>query len=151
MSTQNRPADTGTLGLGSVLIGSLPATLLTAEAPERYTVEAVFTRKPDSEEVTMVLGNDTRDHLSRAGYAMVHVNVSDRRLEIANTNLEELRDGLGGVIAARLADISSQVQGRREDAAARFLASSAVEHDRAAHVAALAESVSFDAAPHAVA
>jgi hypothetical protein len=59
------------------------------------------------------------------------------------------RDGLGGVIAARLADISSQVQGRREDAAARFLASSAVEHDRAAHVAALAESVSFDAAPRA--
>jgi hypothetical protein len=149
MSTQTRPVDIGTLGLGSVLIGSLPATLLTADAPERYTVEAVFTRKPDPDEVALVLGNDTRDHLSRAGYAMVHINVSDRRLEIANTNLEELRDGLSGVVATRLAEISSQVQSRREDAAAQFLANSAVEHDRAAKVAALAESVTFDAAPRA--
>ncbi|WP_159498538.1 hypothetical protein [Microbacterium sp. 18062] len=133
----------GLLGLGEVLVGSLPAALLTESAPDRYTVAAVFSRKPDRDEVEEILGSDTRSYLSRQGYPTVEVTVSDRRLEIANTNLEELRDGLAGVLAERLADISADVQARRGFAAARFEEASHREQQRAAAVAALAESVSF--------
>ena len=84
MKTQTRTsgADVAALGLGSVLVGSLPAALLTDHAPERYTVEAVFTRRPERDEVTEILGIETRDRLARAGYPTVEVTVSDRRLEI---------------------------------------------------------------------
>ncbi|GAA2990663.1 hypothetical protein GCM10010460_29140 [Microbacterium terrae] len=136
-------ADAAALGLGSVLVGSLPAALMTEGAPDRYTVEAVFSRRPEQEEVTAILGDETRDYLTKWGYRNVEVTVSDRRLEIANTNLEELRDGLAGVLADRLADISAGVRTTREIAAARFADAIASEHDRATAVTALAESVAF--------
>src|SRR6478736_1387528 len=122
METQTRTSgiDVAALGLGSVLVGSLPAALLTDHAPERYTVEAVFTRRPERDEVTEILGIETRDRLARAGYPTVEVTVSDRRLEIANTNLEELRDGLAAVLADRLAEISVTLMADREVAAHRF-------------------------------
>lgn len=131
------------LGLDSVILGSLPTTLMSSEAPDRYTVEAVFTRKSDRDEVTAIQGNETRAHLSAKGYPTVELHVSDRRLEIANTNLEELRDGLAGVIADRLAAISTALQVNREVAAHRFQDASAREQKRAASVAMLAGSVAF--------
>ncbi len=145
MKTQTRTsgADAATLGLGSVLVGSLPAALMTDEAPNRYTVEAVFTRRPDRDEVTQIFGGETRDFLKRAGYPTVQVTVSDRRLEIANTNLEELRDGLAGMLAERLAEISEGVRAGRDAAAVRFQDAIASEQVRATAVAELAESVSF--------
>lgn len=158
METQTRTsgADAATLGLGSVLVGSLPAALMTDDAPDRYTVEAVFSRRPEREEVTAILGDETRDRLTKSGYPTVEVTVSDRRLEIANTNLEELRDGLASVLADRLAEISAVVRTTRETAAARFADAAASEHERAAAVTALAASVAFrttgdtQAHPHTV-
>lgn len=149
MNTQTRTTggDVDLLGLGSVLVGSLPSTLLTDAAPDHYTVEAVFTRRPDPDEINEILGGDTRDFLARAGHPTVELTVSDRRLEIANTNLEELRDGLSGFIAQRLADISAGVRARREASAARFQHAAEHEQERAAAVAALAESVTFRVAP----
>lgn len=145
METQTRTsgADTATLGLGSVLVGSLPAALMTDEAPDRYTVEAVFTRRPERDEITEILGSETRDRLAHSGYSTAELTVSDRRLEIANTNLEELRDGLGAVLADRLAEISESVRSQQDAAAVRFREAAAGELDRTASVAALAESVTF--------
>lgn len=145
METQTRTSgmDAAALGLGSVLVGSLPAALLTDHAPDRYTVEAVFTRRPERDEVTQILGDETRDVVAGAGYPTVELTVSDRRLEIANTNLEELRDGLANLLAMRLADISAGVQARRKAAAGLFQDAAASEQARAAAVAALAESVTF--------
>jgi hypothetical protein len=145
METQTRTsgAETATLGLGSVLVGSLPAALMTDEAPDRYTVEAVFSRRPERDEITAILGSETRDHLAKAGYSTVEVTISDRRLEIANTNLEELRDGLGSVLADRLAEISAGVRARQDAAAVRFREAAEGEQDRAVSVMALAESVTF--------
>lgn len=131
------------LGLESILIGSLPAALMTDEAPDRYTVEAVFTRKTDRDEVAAIQGSETRTHLSANGFPTVELHVADRRLEIANTNLEELRDGLAAVIADRLADISAGLQAERDLAAIRFQDASVREQMRAASVVALAESVVF--------
>ncbi|MHC9043912.1 hypothetical protein ACYX8G_04970 [Microbacterium saperdae] len=131
------------LGLETVLVGSLPATLLTDDAPDRYTVEAVFTRKTDRDEVAAIQGSEMRAHLSANGYPTVELRVADRRLEIANTNLEELHDGLAAVIAERLAEVSADLQADREIAAHRFQDASDREQVRAASVAALAESVVF--------
>lgn len=135
--------DAGALGLGSIIVGALPETLLTDDAPERYTVEAVFTRKPDRVEVDALLSGDTRRLLSEAGYPAVELTVSDRRLEIANTTLEELRDGLAATLAALLAEISGDVQTERDAAAARSRVAFDREEHRAAAVVALADSVVF--------
>ncbi len=147
METQTRTggADAATLGLGSVLVGSLPAALMTDDAPERYTVETVFTRRPQKDEVAAILDGETRDFLTRAGYPTVEVAVSDRRLEIANTNLEELRDGLAAVLMDRLAEISERVRAVRDAAEVRMKDAADHEHTRAAAVVALAESVHFRA------
>lgn len=147
METQTRTGGTDAvaLGLGSVLVGSLPAALMTDHAPDRYTVEAVFTRRPERDEIKEILGSETKARLAGAGYPTVEVTVSDRRLEIANTNLEELRDGLGSVLADRLAQISAAVRARQDEAAIHFRDAASGEQARAASVAALAESVTFHA------
>lgn len=131
------------LGLGSVLIGSLPDTLLTERAPDRYTVEAVFTRRTDHDEVVAIQSAATRSFLSANGFPTVELRVADRRLEIANTNLEELRDGLAAVLAERLADISSSLLAERHEREHRVQDASDREQVRAASVAALAESIGF--------
>lgn len=133
------------LGLDSVLVGSLPAGLMTDDPPPRYTVEAVFTRRPGKEEVRDVLGESTRELLAHSGYPDVELTVSDRRLEIHNTTLEELRDGLAELIALRLAEISERIRSEKEasDDSARTFA--ARELERAAAVATLAETVVFTA------
>ncbi|WP_231589747.1 hypothetical protein [Microbacterium sp. Ag1] len=141
MSTQLK--NDSPLGLGTVLVGSLPAKLMTDEAPDRYTVEAVFTRQADRDEVTAIHDGTTRDYLSTRGYPTVELHVSDRRLEIYNTNLEELRDGLAQVIAEHLSEMTAMIRAEREVASARLNDASEREQARAAAVAALAESVTF--------
>ncbi|WP_307805232.1 hypothetical protein [Microbacterium sp. BLY] len=136
------------LGLGSVLVGSLPATLMTDNAPDRYTVEAVFTRQADRDEVAAIHDASTRDYLKSSGFPTVELRVSDRRLEIANTNLEELRDGLANVIADHLAAITLNLRAERELAALRFSEATELEQRRAAAVADLAESVTFSRPAH---
>lgn len=120
-----------------------PPTLLTDEAPERYTVEAVFTRKADPDEVSAIEGPDMRDHLAHNGFPTVELHVSDRRLEIIDTNLEELRDGLAAVLADRLAETSRALVAAREITALRHEEASIREEERAASVAVLAGSVVF--------
>jgi len=142
-SPVERAVSTSPLGLSSVLAGSLPPALGTAEAPDRYTVAAVFTRRPERAEIERIVGDDTRDALTAAGYSTIQLTVSDRRLEIANTNLEELRSGLATWIADRLVAITSGMLEARAAAAAARLRSSADESERAAAVALLAQTVSF--------
>ena len=148
-NTRASGAHSATLGLASVLVASLPAALMTEAAPDRYTVEAVFTRRPEKEEVAEIVGTRTRDVLVSAGYPTVALAVADRRLVIADTNLEELRDGLAAVIADRLAAISTQIHARQDAAAILFEEAAMREHTRAAAVTALAESIAFESSPTA--
>lgn len=131
------------LGLVSVLVSSLPVTLMTDMAPDRYTVEVAFTRRPLRDELNEILSTETARYLARTGYPTVILTVADRRLEIANTHLEELRDGLAHVLASRLADISASVRAR--DLAAAIRSSEIAEHEvtRANAVARLAGAVAF--------
>jgi len=131
------------LGLGPILITTLPPELMTPGAPERYKVDAVFTRRVEPDEVAAIQGNVTRTQLSAHGYPTAELRVSDRRLEINNTNLEELRDGLAAVIAERLSDIDTYLSIQRDVAAHQLQDASNQEHARAAAVAVLAASVTF--------
>jgi hypothetical protein len=146
MTTQTRTngSDAALLGIGSVRVDSLPATLLTDGAPATYTVEAIFTRRPDAEELTQILDGDMHQFLTHIGYPKVGLTVSNSRLEIANTNLEELRDGLAGLLSERLAAISHSARDRRHVVAGKFEKAAEHERDRVAAVAALAESVVFE-------
>lgn len=133
----------GLLELGPVVVASLPSALFTEDAPDRYTVEAVFTRSPDREERDRIHGNETRAYLSIRGYSTVELRVADHWIQIANTNLEELRDGLAGVIARRLADIGREVRRRHDAEAPVVLDASVLGLQRAAAISALAHSVVF--------
>ncbi len=133
------------LGLESVLVSSLPTTLLTDNAPGRYPVDAVFTRRPETDEISQITSDDTRDFFRQQGYPAMALSIADRRLRIANTNLEELRDGLAALVGQRLAWISDDTQSRRDSAAEQHRHSADQEHQRAAAVALAASSVSFAA------
>lgn len=131
------------LGLKSVLVGSLPVTLLTDEEPERYTVEAVFSRRPEQVEVDAILGDGAHRFLRERGYEEVGLEVSDRRLRILNTSIEQLRDGLATVLAEYLALAGAAARTERQATEALNLLVAEREHERSAAVAALAESVDF--------
>jgi len=142
MNTQNR-SPSAELEVGAVLADALPATLLTPEAPERYTVSAVFTRRPSRAEIDAIHDNRTREMLGAAGYPTAELLVSDRRLEIANTNLEELAGGLAAAIAERLHVISVDTAAAHDRFEAELLEKSQRETDRAALVALAAAAVTF--------
>lgn len=145
MNAQNGPppAATNELEVGAVLVDTLPSTLLTSDAPERYTVSAVFTRRPSRGEIDAIHDGATRDALTTAGYPTAELRVSDRRLEISNTNLEELGDGLASAIAERLHVISVKSAADHDRFAAELLEKTQRETDRAALVVLAAAAVSF--------
>lgn len=137
-----RPADDGHLGLSRVLATTLPDALGTPEAPDRYSVTAMLTRRPSHFEIAAIHSCETSDRLDRAGYPTVELSVSDRRLQIANTSLEELRDGLSTVLADLIRDIS--LDGRENAAVAEIQEDRSQEElDRVSAVLEIAESVHF--------
>jgi hypothetical protein len=149
MDTRTRTAgsDLAPLGLSNVLVNSLPDTLLLDGAPDDYTVEAIFSRRPAPEEISQLLSPATHSYLARAGYPNVHLEVADRRLRIGHASLEQLRDGLAGAIATRLAEIGREIGQQHEASAARLRESVVRDAERAAAVVALAGSVEFQPQP----
>jgi len=143
--TQSAGWDLAPLGLSNVLVNSLPDTLLTEDAPDDYTVEAIFSRRPAPDEISELLSPATHSYFERAGYPHAEVAVADRRLRIGHTTLEQLRGGLADVLATRLAEITSEIRQRHEASAERLRASTERDSERAAAVTALAESVTFTA------
>lgn len=131
------------LSLGAILPDALPPTLMTPQAPGRYTVSAVFTRRPSRGEIDGINDGRTRAALAEAGYPGVELTVSDRRLEISDTNLEELAGGLAGVIAERLHVVSEKSRAEQDRLAAQRLDRTQHESDRAALVALAAAKVVF--------
>ncbi|MDQ1084718.1 MULTISPECIES: hypothetical protein [Microbacterium] len=153
-STASKPHTTPTpsaypnpLGLTSVLPGSLPPRLGTLTAPNTYQVDAVFNRRPQAEEVTALHSPTTQQALSDAGYPSVTLRVSDRRLEIANTNLEELKSGLATFLADHLAAITAKIQKDHLTAHARLAAAAEAEASRADAIAREAGLITFEQTP----
>jgi hypothetical protein len=70
--------------------------------------------------------------------------VDDRRLEIVNTNLEELKSGLASAIGSLVREISDQMrveQDQRDEAA---LVKSMADDARRKEIEALSNEISFD-------
>lgn len=130
-------------GVSHILVNELPADLGTPNAPARYDVAAVFTRRPDPHELEMLEQPGVGERLAEAGYADVRLRVADRRLIIERTSLDELAGGLAELIGQILADIGEQAAAEkvsRDETAAEQVR---VETSRAAAVVAAAERINF--------
>ena len=126
-----------------ILVNDLPSTLGTLEAPERYTVTAVFTRRPLPQELDLLAASDVDKRLSEAGYPTVTLRTADRRLLIDNTNLAELRDGLAHLIGSMLDEIGGRVATTRSAQAKDAAELAARAAERAHHVLSEVEKVDF--------
>lgn len=142
-SSTSTTATTDRLGLRGVLASSLPASLGTPSAPSRYSVEAIFTRRPERAEVEAILSAPTTAFLVMSGYPDARLTVTDRRLEIGNTNLDELSGGLAAVIADLLLDVSDRVVVDRNARADLVRQHAAEQLERSERIAREAEAIQF--------
>lgn len=144
-ATQNLPAGTeSALTLSGVLASALPHDLGTARGPSRYTVPAVFSRRPQPREIDLLHGVNTRRRLADAGYSDVELDVSDRRLLITNTNLAELKAGLAHLVGVILAEISSQASQERAQREEELDALGQLEEQRLEALRQAAAEIHFD-------
>ncbi|MGO4238395.1 hypothetical protein [Pseudarthrobacter sp. YAF2] len=132
------------LSLSGVLASALPHDLGTAQGPTRYTVPAVFSRRPQPREVDLLHGAGTRQRLADAGYSDVELHVSDRRLLITNTNLVDLKAGLAHLVGMILRDISAQAAQERTDRTDELEALGQVEEVRVESLRKAAADIHFD-------
>lgn len=132
------------LSVSGVLASALPHDLGTAQGPTRYTVPAVFSRRPQPREVDLLHGSGTRQRLADAGYSDVELRVSDRRLLITNTNLVDLKAGLAHLVGMILRDISNQAAQERTDRSDELDALGLVEEERLESLRRAAAEVHFD-------
>jgi hypothetical protein len=144
--TLGSSVDRATLGpfaLDHVLDTELPDSLGTVDAPDRYVVTAIFTRRPDPLELELLAAPEVREQLAAAGYPDVTLTAADRRLLIAETNLHELEAGLARTIGVILAAIGDRVAQRRAVREEEQEELSQREATRAASVVMAARRISF--------
>ncbi|MET0433700.1 MAG: hypothetical protein ABW025_05985 [Cellulomonas sp.] len=132
------------LRLDSILTSALPALLGTSQAPTQYTVPAVFSRQVSVPERTAIEGPETVRRLAERGYPQVTLQVSDRRLLIGRTNLDQLENGLAHEIALALTDIGRAVSRQRDERAAAATARQSAESDRAGVVQRSVDRIVFE-------
>lgn len=92
----------------------------------------------------MIPGPAVRERLAEQGYGDVSLYVDDRRLEIRNTSLEELKSGLSTLIGALVREISEQSRHEREQRNEDALLKSQADEARRKTIDALAHEISFD-------
>jgi len=100
--------ETPILTLEGVLASALPDGIGTDGGPARYTIPAVFSRRPFPRELELIKDFGIAGRLAEAGYPGVELEVSDRRLLILNTNLDELKSGLASLVGGVLRELSEQ-------------------------------------------
>ncbi|MGW9415516.1 hypothetical protein [Arthrobacter cupressi] len=145
VSTQGQTKDDSpgsTLRLTSVV--AVSREVYGHEVPPRYTVSAVFSRRVNPAEARSIQGPTTHERLAELGYGHISLVIDDRRLEIVNTSLEELKSGLASALGSLVREISDQMrleQEQRDDAA---LLKSKADDARRKEIEALAHEISFD-------
>lgn len=131
-----------TLRLTSVVAVSREA--YAREAPKRYTVSAVFSRRVNPAEDRSIQGPATHARLEELGYGHISLVVDDRRLKIVNTNLEELKSGLASAIGSLVREISDQMRLEQEQRDEAALGKSRADEARRKEIEALANEITFD-------
>ena len=132
------------LTLSGVLASALPHDLGTARGPSRYTVPAVFSRRPQPREIDLLHGSNISRRLAEAGYGDVELRVSDRRLLITNTNLMELKEGLAHLLGLILTEVSAKATDERTERAEELDALGLIEEQRLESIRQAAAEIHFD-------
>ncbi|WP_251150014.1 hypothetical protein [Cellulosimicrobium sp. Marseille-Q4280] len=136
--------DESTLHLRGVLDTMLPRELGTDDAPDVYTVSAVFSRRVSGQEQGLIELPAVTELLADRGYPGIRLTVEDRRLVIANTNLAMLEAGLAREIAAVLRDVATTIATERTRRADELAGWRATEVQRAATVKTESDRVRFE-------
>ncbi len=142
--TRPPTTDDAALSLRGVLETSLPRELGTAAAPDRYKVEAVFSRRVSPQERARIEQPSVSQHLADKGFPGITLQVFDRRLVISGASLPMLENGLAHEIAVMLQGIEESIATERERRAAEVDAWQLAEVERAAAVKEEAERVHFE-------
>lgn len=132
------------LHLRGILDTALPHELGTEDAPETYTVAAIFSRRVSREEQALIEDPAAARLLAERGYPGIELSVADRRLLISNTNLAMLERGLAREIAELLRGIHERLATERTRKAHELDAWRAAEVERAAAIKAEADRVRFE-------
>lgn len=144
-TTQEQPVHVeGRLALSGVLASALPHDLGTATGASRYTVPAVFSRRPQPRELDLLHAKSVTRRLAEEGYSDVELRVSDRRLLITNTNLQDLKSGLAHLIGMILRDISVQAEAERAHRSEELDALGMLEEQRLEAIRQSAAKIHFD-------
>jgi hypothetical protein len=144
------PAETShDLHLVSVLESGLPPELGTPNQPATYTVPLVFSRQVSPDERARIEAPAALRHLTAQTAAVrpgsdLRLVVSDRRLLVEGTTLEELRDGLAGALTSMLHEIGQELRSATADREAAVEQLAAQEARRAAGVHAQVASIRFE-------
>ncbi|GAA2202186.1 hypothetical protein GCM10009849_29600 [Sinomonas flava] len=133
------------LRVTGVVLSALPPDTLTPEGPERYTVTASLSRRPDPEEVESIQDQSTQTRLEEAGFGHAALHVADRRLLISGTNLDELRNGLAAVIGTLVRAATMKALARKELARQARADLDEAERERFLRVAEAAAEIDFGA------
>jgi hypothetical protein len=141
---ENTPTLLPALALTGVLASALRPDTGTAQGPDRYTVPAVFSRRPEPREIELINSADAARRLHAAGYPRVGLLVSDRRLLITDTSLDELKAGLAHAVAELLREVSGQCARERAARTLELEALGRTEQDRLDAVAAAAAQIRFE-------
>ncbi|WP_435737157.1 hypothetical protein V5D56_00725 [Cellulosimicrobium sp. PMB13] len=136
--------DESTLHLRGVLDTMLPRELGTDDAPDVYTVSAVFSRRVSVQEQGLIELPAVSELLADRGYPGIRLTVEDRRLVIANTNLAMLEGGLAREIAAVLRDVVTTIATERTRRADELAGWRVTEVQRAAAVKTASDRVRFE-------
>ena len=144
-------ADDTTLDLHllSVLESELPVEIGTADQPDRYTVPVVFSRQVTRTERVRIEDPATAQALTAQLAAApagpgLRLAVSDRRLLIENTNLDELRGGLAAALAAMLRELGRELRTESSARAVQAEARVVEERERAAATHAAVATIRFE-------
>ena len=144
-TTPVQPVQTvGRLALSGVLASALPHDLGTAKAASRYIVPVVFSRRPQPRELDLLHDQSVTRRLAEEGYSDVELRVSDRRLLITNTNLQDLKSGLAHLVGTILREISVQADAERAHRSEELDTLGLLEEQRIEAVRRSAADISFD-------
>ncbi|MEN1974655.1 hypothetical protein [Cellulomonas olei] len=146
--TRTPPATLSTdLHIVSVLESGLPSRLATPEQPTAYVVPLVFSRQVSPSERARIEAPETARAIAeatgRTGTGL-RLTVSDLRLLVEPTTLEELRDGLAAALAAMLRDLAGELRRASAEREVAAEAQTTRERQRADAVHATIASIRFE-------
>lgn len=147
-STTTRETGPGSddLRLVSVLESGLPPQLGTPYEPPTYTVAVVFSRQVTRDERARIEAPETARRLVAESGAdpALRLAVSDRRLLVEHTTLDQLRDGLATALAGMLREVGADLRAERTARAADAEVRSVEERRRASAVHDAVTSIRFE-------